>query len=153
MYNAKDFAKAILIEHWDYSLPVDPVVIANKLGVKIFEDKNLDVSGYFDSSTNSIYLNTNEPFLRQRFTVAHELGHAVLGHGSSPRENSKKYDKNNYQLKEFQANEFAGELLIPTESLNYYINNTNSHFSDLCSIFLVSDNAMTVKLRRLGYYI
>lgn len=151
MYNASDFAKKVLLEHWNNSLPVDPVIIANKLGIKVFGKNNLSVSGYFEQETSSIYVNTNDSLERQRFTVAHELGHAVLGHGSSPRESYNLYNRSNYQIQEFQANEFAGELLMPYESLNYFFYNTSNDFENLCKIFNVSPQAMNVRLRRLGF--
>lgn len=151
MYNASDFARKVLLEHWNDSLPVDPVIIANKLGIKVFGKTDINGSGYFEEETSSIYVNTNEPLVRQRFTVAHELGHAILGHGSSPRESYKLYNKSNYQIQEFQANEFAGELLMPYDALNYFFYNTNNNYENLCKIFNVSPQAMNIRLRRLGF--
>ena len=41
---------------------------------------NTDVSGFFDSKTNTIYVNVDNSIARRTYTVAHELGHYFLGH-------------------------------------------------------------------------
>ena len=52
---------------------------------------------------------------RKRFSIAHELGHYELGHGVSHFEDelSLNYYRRGYQ--ESEANEFASELLMPTD--------------------------------------
>ena len=59
-------------------------------------------------------LKTYEP--RKRFSVAHELGHFVLGHGYSVRlacTVGDMRDWSNQPGHETEANYFAGELLLP----------------------------------------
>jgi len=64
---------------------------------------------------------TYEP--RKRFTIAHELGHYVLGHNRKEvvhdNEASMEYYKSGSQ--ETEANQFASELLIPTSVFGEYI--------------------------------
>lgn len=115
IYSASDFAKKILLEHWDYSLPVESIVIANKLGIRVIGTDNIQVSGYFDATTSTIYVKNYEPETRQRFTIAHEIGHAVLGHGSSLREISQQFNQKDYQINEFQAKE------IKNRKVNYVV--------------------------------
>lgn len=54
---------------------------------------------------------------RKRFTIAHELGHFVLGHNRrlivNDNEASLSYYKSGHQ--ETEANQFASELLMPTD--------------------------------------
>ena len=52
---------------------------------------------------------------RKRFSIAHELGHYELGHGVTHFEDelSLNYYKRGFQ--ESEANEFASELLMPTD--------------------------------------
>lgn len=52
---------------------------------------------------------------RKRFSIAHELGHYELGHGVTHFEDelSLNYYRRGYQ--ESEANEFASELLMPTD--------------------------------------
>ena len=74
------------------SFPVNPIKVANRLGIQVLKDNSKEnIDGRYDADKNVIYLNTNQSLLRRRFTVCHELGHALLGHGSSPRDNPKAY--------------------------------------------------------------
>ncbi len=56
----------------------------------------------------AIYYNDRKPFARQRFTIAHELGHVMLGH----REHSA--------LAEKEADHFAAAALCPLPLLALY---------------------------------
>ena len=106
--------QSVLRQYWDLSLPVNPVKIASVLGINVFYSSGLgDLGGYYDQETQSIYINDKDPITRQRFSIAHELGHALLGHGSSPRRNDISYTKWNYIQKENAANRFAAALLMP----------------------------------------
>lgn len=64
---------------------------------------------------------TYEP--RKRFTIAHELGHFVLGHNhkevAHDNQASLEYYQNGSQ--ETEANQFASELLIPTSIFLEYL--------------------------------
>lgn len=63
-----------------------------------------------DSGDKVIYYNPNESANRQRFTIAHELGHHVLGHtmyGDMFRDNFKD---GIYHPEEIAANSFAAEI-------------------------------------------
>ena len=55
-----------------------------------------------------VYINAHKPRDRRRWTMAHELGHIVMGHFDVP-ECGRTYD----EWKEREANTFAEELLIP----------------------------------------
>lgn len=90
---------------------------------------------------------------RSRFTVAHELAHCCLntddliaGHIELRTENKDRHSK-----KEIGANIFAGELLIPKESLleicNLLIKPTVTALAD---IFQVSVNVMRARLEYLN---
>lgn len=57
-----------------------------------------------------IVINDAQPIERQRFTIAHELGHFVLGHFSK-----KDLDE---ETKEAEANFFAARLLAPNWAIN-----------------------------------
>lgn len=51
-----------------------------------------------------IGFNPDRAWVRRRFTLAHEIGHYLLGHGTCDESN---------QYAEQEANQFAAELLIP----------------------------------------
>lgn len=91
--------------------------IISILGLEIKETYN-DYSGKIEE--NVIEINANEPITRQRFTIAHEIGHYLLKHeGILYRtENKETYDSYTKYLQEFMANQIAAELLMP-EKLVY----------------------------------
>lgn len=151
--NPEEMAKMLLTEYWDYSLPINPIMFANKLGIKVYkQNSTTDTgSGNYDHENKKIYVNINEPSVRQRFTVAHELGHALL-HKKSCDRTGIKYDLGNYQIEEVEANRFAAELLIPREALQTFLPMGLS-FNQLCAKFDVSGEAMNIRLKRLGLYL
>ena len=117
-----------LLNSFDYkNLPIDPSIIAKKLGIKVldcaFEDEN--VSGYYDFDEKTIYVNRNEFVKRQQFTIAHELGHALL-HEDWVKSSDytclyrDQLVKPTNDVKELEANEFAGHLLAPSFILDKY---------------------------------
>lgn len=77
-----------------------PVVVA---------DLGAGVDGAYVPSGPTVFVHGERPLVRQRFTLAHEYGHHVLGHRRS-------VDAPGYlasaQLEEQCANTFAAELLI-----------------------------------------
>lgn len=65
-----------------------------------------------------IYVNSTEPLHRQRFTLAHEIGHLVERQSVAGDQDYSFTDYRStagYDLHEFFADEFAGELLMPAE--------------------------------------
>ncbi|MHC9941634.1 ImmA/IrrE family metallo-endopeptidase [Corynebacterium diphtheriae] len=66
-------------------------------------------------------MNSNEPEVRQRFTLAHEIGHLVeREHLGKDVEYSFIDYRNNGKcdLHEFYADEFAGSLLMPAREFS-----------------------------------
>ncbi|EKZ0400724.1 ImmA/IrrE family metallo-endopeptidase [Enterococcus faecalis] len=106
----------------ELNLNEDPSIdvrhIAEILGIEIEEMIMID-SGKYDSENNKISVNSIEPECRQRFTIAHEMGHAILGHeGISYRsEVLDKYKETIKKSREVMANKFAAELLMPRKLL------------------------------------
>jgi Zn-dependent peptidase ImmA (M78 family) len=64
-----------------------------------------------------ILLNSSEPVVRQRFTLAHEFGHHCLHHGDMLDERIA-WDATD--PKEAAANAFAAEFLVPVAALNLW---------------------------------
>lgn len=63
-----------------------------------------------------IFLQSTDYPTRQRFTLAHELGHHVLGHRGRV-DNRSEIGADSVDLEERQANHFAGELLAPAAAV------------------------------------
>jgi Zn-dependent peptidase ImmA (M78 family) len=147
-------AKEILDKHWDRSIPVDVVRLARRVGANVIEDMSLESSGYFSVPDGNpvIRYNANEPHVRQRFTIAHELGHFLLSHGNSFRDGSEQYSSTNYDIKEVQANQFAAEVLMPESAVKFFIMEKGlSNIDDLARSFNVSQAAMMFRLKNLGW--
>jgi Zn-dependent peptidase ImmA (M78 family) len=100
---------------------------------------------------------------RQRFTLAHELGHFLLHHSASsvfidasPVFFRDETSSDGSKLQEIEANTFAAELLMPEELLRKFINNQPLDAFDeravrrLAAQFGVSAQALTIRLTRLG---
>lgn len=155
---AHEDAQKILDDFWDGEYPVDPVRIAHRMGIGVWEaDLDEDVSGWLvrddESRLGKICLNRNEMEVRRRFTCAHEIGHWVdrKFHQDDEysfvdyRDASKKPD----DATEWYADHFAANLLMPTDEFTelYDIDFTNRELADY---FAVSPAAVRVRLRSLG---
>ena len=131
-----------LLANWDG----DPVAIANDCGLEVREEpelKELQLSGYLDVPNHVILVNPFELYARQRFTIAHELGRYLFGHGSANGESERA----NVAMLEVQANQFAVELLMPVSSIRQ---NLRLSATELCERFGVSARALEYRLKHLG---
>lgn len=145
-------AEVVLEACWDKKLPVDPVRIANRLGVKIFLDPSLQISGHYtqEPTGDVIYINPSEPVSRQRFTAFHELGHFVLAHGPRPRDPFQMYNQYYFDTEESAANRFAAAMIMPKEAVEFCVNVKGYNLSQIADTFAVSQTAARIRLGRLG---
>jgi len=143
---------------------IDPVAIAHRHGIDVLVD-NFTPSKLKDAENGmivkdgekiTIYVCPNDILERQRFTVAHELGHFMCGHLNENktmfRDGNKEYSKDNYDPQEYEANNYAAELLMPAEKIEFLINNKGyNRIEDLASALIVSYTAMSIRLKNLGW--
>ncbi len=143
-------------------IPVD--LVAEKMGIKVeyqnFDDQNLSGCILRNGASALICVNSNESKNRQRFTIAHEIGHFMLH-----REDEGFVDKGlNRNLesskatdpKEIEANHFAAELLMPKEFIEkdveaVEVSDYDDFIKSLAARYEVSAHAMTLRLNYLGY--
>lgn len=99
------------------------------------------VSGFLieDEDVSAIAYNSSHHVHRQRFSVAHEIGHFMLSHNIQ-RKHELDRDKSN-PIHEQEANIFASELLMP---LNFLKNDlkVSIKIPDLAKKYWVSEEAM-----------
>lgn len=137
--------------------PVDVLEAARRLGVHVFSAKLADkVSGvllrdpsYGSESGFVIFVDSDEPSYRQRFTAAHELGHFVLHRDSVGERNEDNYllrSENMSNQQEVEANKFAAALLMPMDLIEQQMELGNSTVSGLANEFGVSPTAMSIRL-------
>ena len=127
-----------------------------RLGLKItnFGDKyRRNVSGFLDTNQNIIYVNHHEPIERQRFTIAHELGHWVLHHEIIEKDPSqyevlmrRPLAKEDLDYLDKEANCFASNLLVPKHLLNDY--KKYATHSELATLFMVSEEMVRYSILR-----
>jgi Zn-dependent peptidase ImmA (M78 family) len=68
-----------------------------------------------------IFLNGTEPVVRQRFTLAHELGHLEMDHGASVDYTADVCGSSSRPPKEVQADGFAAEFLAPLDGVRTWL--------------------------------
>lgn len=150
--------------------PVDVEDVARRLQLRIAkENLGKDVAGLLITTPYDrlIVVQRSDPPTRQRFTIAHEIGHHYLKHHFP--EGVVHVDKGNFISRrsshsstgvdpaEIEANQFAAALLMPTAFLERRIQELgisplwDRHVEELAEEFYVSGQAMTIRLTRLGY--
>jgi len=133
--HARERAREVLREHRIARPPVVVHALARKCGFDIRESHTLGkLSARLVGKV--IEVNTEDPAVRQRFSVAHELGHHFLGtrHGDGP-------------LAEQEANAFAGELLVPGHMLRSAMEQTTDT-RELAKLFKVSREVLEIAAKQ-----
>lgn len=144
---------------------VDIIAIAKAVGCDINYDFMVSKAGSHDFETKTITVNVLDPEYRQRFTIAHEIGHNVYGHEgiknriTKDQGYDKKYESTIDALLERQANNFASKILMPLSLLqevlkvlkdNNEVRNTRQVIIKMAEKFNVSYIAMEYRLRAVG---
>jgi Zn-dependent peptidase ImmA (M78 family) len=142
---------------------IDVEKVATKLKIKIvlhLFEKN--ISGVFFKKDGNLFIGVNETHgeKRNRFTIAHEIGHYLL-HSSDalhyddqtklPLAEAYFRAENVDNPNEREANHFAAELLMPGELIERCIQANIKSTRELAVRFKVSEQAMTYRLINLGY--
>jgi Zn-dependent peptidase ImmA (M78 family) len=165
---AKKLAQYLIKIH-KLKTPVDVNFLVQQEGIMIMKKSLEDsVSGMLviKDDQSIIVVNISHHSNRQRFTIAHELGHYFL-HKSSANvffDESLLFfrDEKSTQGTKFQeveANIFAAELLMPEQVMRERISQKpldalddfeQSALGQLATEFQVSCQALTIRLMRLG---
>lgn len=148
------------------SPPVDVEEIARNCGISIVRDQlEDDISGFIVRKKDQIYIgiNSSHPANRQRFSIAHELGHYFLHLTQSNDffvDRNAAYFRNQKSgqgtiSQEIAANTFAAELLMPQRMIEQELSRHEGELDDieiykLSNQFRVSDQAMRYRLANLG---
>jgi Zn-dependent peptidase ImmA (M78 family) len=167
--NPKKRAEEILKKFEVSAAPVLVEDIAAKLGAKItyepFEGKG-DVSGMLlrDKDRTVIGINSAHANVRQRFSIAHEIGHLVMHNGAFFVDQTVRFNRDNMSSlaidpREIEANGFAAELLMPESLVTSAVRKRMAKkanlpaavlASELAQEFQVSTQAMEFRLTNLG---
>lgn len=91
--------------------------------------------------------------VRQRFTMAHELGHFALHRNDYSRFDDVTFSRRNSDPSRMErdADQFAADLLMPEVQVRAEIGKGIRGLNDLARQFDVSSLAMRYRLESLGY--
>lgn len=135
--------------------PVDIYSIAEFLGLEVQEEAMDDeLSGYIEprGSGWTIGVNSYHHPNRQRFTIAHELGHFLL-HKPSEKHVDVTFARRSGRRDrlEQEADLFAAELLMPESEVRKLIADGVTSLERLAAHFGVSAMAAKYRAESLGY--
>lgn len=125
------------------NIPVQMNDLVRELGINV-RAAEISVEGY-TRTENGIFCvlyNQDSSVVRQRFTVAHEIGHIALEHLSIFG------DCNQYShaSQEIEANAFAGELLVPSEDLKKFIKGPTRNLQDVIDRYWISKDVAIIAI-------
>lgn len=159
----------------EFQAPIPVEKLARALNVQIIyvETEDDDLSGFFyrDPLTGKSVIGVNDDHYktRQRFTIAHEIGHLMLhsfedlhydrkGSGGIFRRSAESATGENRD--EVEANCFAAELLMPEELVydklenseisDIFERNVDAAIREMAKDLGVSPHALTIRMAQLG---
>lgn len=156
---ARDTAWKTLIKCNISSLPVNLSTIIKQFNIYAvpyssgYVPDNNEEDGFslYKANTTFIFYNDSKHIHRVRFTLAHELGHCLLGHlkfGKTYNKNSE-LDFESIDVFEMQANVFARDLLMPATVLNSLNVKSPNDISRLCNVSMQSAELRYTRLLEL----
>lgn len=134
--------------HADKKIPVDLNEIIEAMGVRLIEfhppagfhsdgATSIDATGFC-----TIMYRKDVSEERQRFTLAHELGHIILEHisfdGSTSQYSGGSQEK--------EANAFAGALLVPSKDIKAFMKNGDKNLEDIIRRYQVSKEVASIAI-------
>jgi len=164
---AEKKAREVIAQLGQVAPPIDVEAVATSLGVRVERaDLGDDVSGVLVRRSGQAVIGVNWAHHpnRQRFTIAHELGHFLL------HEAGTYIDKGTYarfrdeqsgsgtDWEEVEANAFAAALLMPVSLVREEARRRpfdpadDAALSALAAAFAVSGQAMSIRLANLGLF-
>jgi Zn-dependent peptidase ImmA (M78 family) len=166
-----------VLEEFHITEPHVPIrTIAKELGISVIDEKfnDSDISGMLfrdeNKKVNIIGVNSSHSPNRQRFTIAHELGHFLLHKGETNHFDRAGVFRVNYRNsvsstatnnEEIEANTFAAAILMPEHFImpaieqklsdGLDISDDSDEISEIAELFKVSSQALYFRLSKLGY--
>ncbi len=149
---SRDASWETLIEFGINSLPVSPLNICKQAGISVYKNSvaqkltgtQIGLSSYHNGSFR-IIIDDTQILTRRRFTLAHELGHIVLGHILVDTPQGRTFDTSKPEI-ERQADVFASRLLAPACVLWGMNAQTAEQIASVCNI---SHEAAAIRAERM----
>ena len=154
-------SEAEIVSRHKERMPVDVDALARDLGVNVVHAHDLgsQVAGKIQRDARlggpsgfAVYVNANDPPRRQRFTLAHELGHYILHRDlmDGGIVDDTMYRSPLGDWYERQANRFAADVLLPEQLVRSEYRRGNKALNVLAKRFDVSPDAMRIRLKELN---
>ena len=142
------------------TIPVPVKSLPASLGIKLKAAFLASgISGMLEKKGESFLLTVNvaDPETRQRFTIAHELGHYMLhrhlvGDGLDDDRAYRSTEAGKYHNtmigpeEETEANKFAANLLMPREAITRERARLGNNVAQMANLFGVSEHAMSIRM-------
>ncbi|WP_194287176.1 ImmA/IrrE family metallo-endopeptidase [Tritonibacter aquimaris] len=137
--------------------PYDPEAVAESNGIEVVyasfdapHDK--EISGFYHKAEDKIVVNREISAGRMVFTIAHELGHALMHQDYIESQNYQPvYRSNNHEgekpIEEVEADQFAANFLVPLDLLEKY--RDVADIGELARMFAVSEDVIENRLSTL----
>lgn len=129
---------------------IDLYLLCKIFGIIVIDNHALDKDGYLICANglklifvSSMIRNTH----RKRFVIAHEIGHFLMHRDQlycCDEIRMNQPPKVNTTSQEMQANEFASELLLPTDELIAYLPNKHISFALISKLANMYDVSVTM---------
>jgi Zn-dependent peptidase ImmA (M78 family) len=159
-----------ILQRFMDKLPVEVANLAAAFGIEVYlsADFTDNESGSIrmENGKYVIYVNAGHSPRRQRFTIAHEIGHylkhrSFLQSGQEMVDSTKQHVPPNQlnragqshasqeeRSRESEANELAGEILMPEEKFKEVWSLYNT-IQEVADFFKVSESAATIRGKKL----
>jgi Zn-dependent peptidase ImmA (M78 family) len=159
--NTEEIAQSVLNRVFknEMTYPINVNKIAENFDIPVYFQKlDDDLAGCFISETgkSAIAINSKDSIVRQRFTLAHELGHFI----------SYKFQEKIGSIfdgrgvlaslgvdpEEIFANKFAAEILMPKKEFLEQMKKSNGDVNKVSEYFNVSKYAIEIRVKTtIGY--
>jgi Zn-dependent peptidase ImmA (M78 family) len=168
LQRARNAARRVLDQQGVRSAPIPIEKIAVEYATIMSRSLRDEVSGMLIPVDGGwvIVVNRDESPVRQRFTLAHELGHLVLRHYTAPHADRRyrvrfrdKESAKGSVFEEIEANQFAAALLMPQDLLTAKLlevgfeyhpdDEESSQLKEVARHFRVSTQALSIRLSAL----
>lgn len=134
--------------------PLDVLGLASSIGISVeYLPLATEISGFLKrkGSIWVIGVNSLHHPNRQRFTIAHELGHYFLHRDHGDFEDTALFRKElQYNHREFDANSFASKLLMPENAFRETVIKYPGNIEFVAKYFGVSKAAAIFRAETLG---
>lgn len=151
--NVRNASWQTLIDNNICELPINVLEIADNLGIKVLKNSEvhmlnngeIGISLFINNRWVIFYDDKIKSVGRKRFTIAHELGHIILGHPLINERYARTFDINK-PIIEKEADTFATRLLTPACVLHGLGVTSPYEISKICGVSL---EMATIRAKRL----